>query len=117
MWKKVLLASTTFAIIVSLGMISTQFGTVFAQGGSPSPSATDDGDTTVTMVISGVIDKIEQQSQSVWIITLEDGTRVVVNPDTQGFDPDSLHKGDSITVTVALDDDNSGDIPDTVVAK
>ncbi len=113
MWKKIFLASSTFALIVSLGIMSGRSSSAYAQGVTPSPSATDDGDTTVTMEITGVIDTITQQSPSVWIIMLDDGTRVVVNPDTQGFDPNSFHEGDSITLTVALDDGDS----DNVVAK
>jgi len=114
MWKKILLGSITFSLLISLGVLSSQSGTAYAQGASPSasPSATDDGDTTVTMDITGVIQSITQQSQSVWILLLDDGSKILVNPATYG--PDDLKVGATITVTVNVDDDHDGD---TFVAK
>ena len=67
-----------------------------------SATATDD-DLDPRVEISGTITLIKQQSVSVWIIVLDDGTEVLVNPASQGAD--GLKVGQTITIIASVDDE------------
>lgn len=89
----------TFMVLIAIGTLSIR--TSSAQGtASPTPTAV--GDFDVTMQISGTIQSVVAQSSRVSIVTLEDGTEILVNPAT--MDANLIVIGQTVTFIVAFND-------------
>src|SRR5258708_12724463 len=96
MFKKISVGFVSLSLLVALVAFSNQGATVNAHGASSS-SVNDDGDTfDVAIQVTGVVVSITPQSSEVSIVVLDDGTTLLVNPDTVGAE--NLVVGQSITV-------------------
>ncbi|MCC7446050.1 MAG: hypothetical protein IT324_01475 [Anaerolineae bacterium] len=78
----------------------------YAQGSTATATASatvTDDDLDPRVEISGTIKSIMQQSVSVWIIVLDDGTQILVNPASQGAT--NLQVGQAVTIIASVDDE------------
>ena len=103
MSRKTVLTTTAALLLMLMAVMNLQSGPVRAEGGD-ADSATDAEDFDVLLEITGVIESITPQSNSVSIVLLTDGTSLLVNPATQGAG--GLEPGQTITVIASLEDDD-----------
>src|SRR5260370_24955977 len=113
MRKKFYLAASVVTLLVCNGIASSQSSAAYAEGVTPSPSATKDSGTRMIRQISGTIVGIKRLSQRVWIITLDSGLNVLVDPATDGPVESLYLKFTRITVAYA----DQGSAGHTVVAR
>ncbi len=84
MKNKVVLAASVIALLICVGIASSQRRSAYAEGVTPIASATKGGDTGVIRHMAGTIVGIKRLSQEVIILTLDNGVIVQVNPSTSG---------------------------------
>jgi hypothetical protein len=106
MSRKFTLFSLTAFVVMAMMTISLQNTPVRAQDGATA-TATPTDDFPVWLEISGTIVSITQQSNSVWIVVLEDGTELLINPATN-LGGIVLTVGQAIVVQVSMDEEEDG---------
>ncbi len=74
------LAASVFTFLVCIGIASSQSSAAYAEGVTPTPSATKDSGTGVIRQITGTIVGIKRLSQRVMLLTLDNGVIVQINP-------------------------------------
>jgi uncharacterized membrane protein YgcG len=104
MTRRTVLFSLAALLLVSMAAISSGSSAVRAEDGAATPSATPGDDLDVRIEVTGVIESVTPQNQSVSIVLLTDGTSILVNPASQGAG--DLEAGQTITVIASMDDDD-----------
>ncbi len=110
MRKKMYLAASVFTLLVCMGIASSQHGAAYAEGVTFPPSATKDGDPRVTRQITGSIVGIKRLSLRVWLIMLDNGMKILVNPATDGPVENGSINFTKVTVTYVDQDSHAGAI-------
>ncbi len=112
MSRKYALVSIAALIVLSLVALSLQSSPASAQGeATATATATATDDFPVWMEVTGTIQSITQQSNSVYILLLDDGTSLLVNPATD-LGGSTLTVGQTVDIMASMDEED-----DTLVAK
>src|SRR5258708_31718789 len=101
MSKRILLGTVISALIVTMVSLGTQISS--AQTSTATPTATGDDSGTLSIQVTGTVLTITPVSQnggqSVYLVTLADGTQVLDNPGTHGAS--NFVVGHDVTVIAA----------------
>lgn len=110
-YKKLVLGLFSIALVVAMTTLGLSTPTS-ASNGAPDTAnlGLADDSTTSLIQLTGTVATITPQNDSVSLVTLTDGTQLLINPATAGAE--NLVVGQPITVIASLDDDG-----ETLVAK
>jgi hypothetical protein len=104
MFKKVALGLLTAVLLLALTTIGFTATPVHAQDDA-TPVATEggDGDTETRIEVTGTVTSITPKNDQVSIVILDDGSEILVNPDTDGAE--NFVVGQVVTIIVSVEDD------------
>ena len=72
---------------------------------TPAPQPTAADEFAVSMTLTGVVQAVTMQSQGAFTASLDDGSLIIVNPNTDGAQ--NVVVGQAISVLAAIDDENN----------